>query len=1158
MAKVQFLTYYICLNDPDLVAQYQNTQWIPAVTVPGTIPLGVVNRAISPGANEEFDAPFFGYTDTHTPGANYIWTPWSGIGEEDGPFPLNVATFQRKTGGFWIFGGTTVRYYWMGQFVYVPPATPSVGGVPATPEDVAEVKWADGFELPQNGEGGVSAGFSDKVSPDAARHLGGFGCAIRGNTGTGQKVHRFDENGGANPSEARTRCYIRLRRAPDVSGYFWDCRTTTSATAAIALKMTPSRTLAIYSIQATVLSFLTALTFEFALNTWYRLDVLLRCGQNPPNDGKLRLYINGTKIGDLLFTTSEGLGGGGASPRLQDVRIGHGEAVPGFEMDIDDWTGHAFPAGTDEGWTGRDWLYGTRVVTVRQDGFGPGHGAWTGDARQLQTRPVGTAAGSPVLSTSSGAVLQIETDYLRSAVAEAGSLFTLAFGFAAFHNRAAGAADSQLGYALDGATFVDAAAAGTTTEVWKQVLLSRHGAGINLPAPIAGPLRVRFVKSADATQVNVRGLFATALLCGTFGEEDRQPGDPDIALPVPIGIHNTPYPHSPWSLSGLPPLSPVAILSGTYAGDNLAEDILLKIPAHWFWVRPLTGGTGGVQWWSTMLGSHIQLNQGTLAEAMIRGRMNELFNGLPGEEQQSMQAVLSPTGSNAQANATGVTYQFIAFMDPGMRFLICGAFHHGASPALVSNPLVDPLFTPQMMFFAPEAPNSTITDEIKWKGPGNAAGAWQVLSGAEEATAITFTGAGAFQSETNAHESPSLSQVPYAAFRDDDGILDAAGLTQRGKAVQVWSYVGDGAASRTLGFAVPIGKRPLFAMIGPTNGVSYFRDPGNTTVNSQQVGAGTNSTTAITAGGLDQITVGVTLNTNAVVYNVFMIPGGTTAGNGGWGTDGEYVPVEPDTAPGDQWGPDFPGEPTTPVEPPIVLVDEPDIDTTTVILSTAINVGGLLGGQVCEVYSRKLANIALSRIGITKQIANLATEQTEAAATMRRHMKEDINTVLRDHPWSFATRYQNLVLHDGDFDDPFNNDWTFAYLAPNAMMFARRLSKVEKGRTFDPEPIPFRHYMSVAVGPLILTNVEASVEVPLVLEYTIRHDCPAFFGDAIFRDALAWRFAKSLATGLSRDSAKAEMCEAMYRDVLSRATVVVEREQQQDGPGDADWISGRN
>ena len=65
-------------------------------------------------------------------------------------------------------------------------------------------------------------------------------------------------------------------------------------------------------------------------------------------------------------------------------------------------------------------------------------------------------------------------------------------------------------------------------------------------------------------------------------------------------------------------------------------------------------------------------------------------------------------------------------------------------------------------------------------------------------------------------------------------------------------------------------------------------------------------------------------------------------------------------------------------------------------------------------------------------------------------------------------------------------------------------------------------------------------------------------GDAIFRKALTWRHASSLAPAIARDEKKVQFAMALYQATLEEARVRDAREQQQAPEGDVDWITGRN
>ena len=59
-----------------------------------------------------------------------------------------------------------------------------------------------------------------------------------------------------------------------------------------------------------------------------------------------------------------------------------------------------------------------------------------------------------------------------------------------------------------------------------------------------------------------------------------------------------------------------------------------------------------------------------------------------------------------------------------------------------------------------------------------------------------------------------------------------------------------------------------------------------------------------------------------------------------------------------------------------------------------------------------ICNIALGRAGITDQIANIDTEQSVPALWCKTHYQDCLDRVLRDFPWGFATKTENLSQID--------------------------------------------------------------------------------------------------------------------------------------------------
>jgi len=883
------------------------------------------------------------------------------------------------------------------------------------------------------------------------------------------------------------------------------------------------------------------------------------------NAGRLRVYLNGVLTIDASFPAGAGgLGNQGYHHRGSTLGQFNGSPPSSTYLDIDDWFNADIPrdpATGDELLTSLDWLNGTKIVNVMPKAYSVNHSAnWLGDVRMLIANllglsQMGIAPGVTVTSSTSGAILEVETD---SDLTVDGDYENAPLGVASLSvslaSTSVGSTDGQLGYGLAGAapvmtTINQVVSPGNAKSVFYSVN------GFTTTLPDITPIRFRFTKAADANAVVLHELRGQAELVGAWGVEDyRQTENPAAGAPTfPqwIGQHNAPYPSSSWGRAPIyAPNGPYIVYSGTYVGNNTAQDLTFKSPIHFLYIRPVTGDAGGAKWWSSMLGVHRAVNRNVFPAIVAIDRDPTFVPGAGDDTQQERYRVRI-AGTDSQFNATGVSYQYLAISDPSARFLLNLAIAAKTTTASLLDYLVNSGFTPELAFIFPEAVSGATTGQPLMKGPGNtAAGVSSFSVNAALASAMTFA-AGLLTTQANLHALNALGgSLPIMLLRRADGNNDPG----QNAVMAIVSWVGDGTASRTLSLPVT-GKRPIFAIAtGDGAAGGYQRDVSHLT-NTSSSPTGASVTTGITAGGIDSISVGALLNVNLVAYNMLVLVGDATAGNGGFGVDGTYVPVQADY-PTDGPAPQ-PPDPSAfnPVVPPVPLSADPDLDVNTPILTTASNIGGMTGGSACEIYTRMAVNIALSRLGISKVVGNLATEQSEAAALARRSVLEDVNRTLRDFPWPFATAYANLVLVTGTPAVPANTDWIYAYRAPNAMMFARRIATAGAGRAFDPTPIPFRHGID-AGGALIYCNTEATTTVPLVLEYTTRVACPAFFGDALFRDALAWRFAASLSP-LSRDAKKAEVCEQMYRDVLERARTVDAKEQQQDPDGDAEWILGR-
>jgi hypothetical protein len=690
-----------------------------------------------------------------------------------------------------------------------------------------------------------------------------------------------------------------------------------------------------------------------------------------------------------------------------------------------------------------------------------------------------------------------------------------------------------------------------------------------LTAPEAlADLEVHYQKGNDVTTGRVTLLCAVVEALGLFAPEDRAKAwtaddadtvnhgswgvDADLDVPVqPLGLHNAPFYDTPWQRAALPPIGPVMIVGGTYVGNGVGQDLAFKVPPALLWIRPTTLTNPGSKWWPSIaqMGGTYR-NQRSLGYVTIPTVFkDDTFVPASADADQQMRFLVRLAGADAGVNQNAITYQYIAFCDPAARFCLSGAVSHvnDASRVPVTDALERSGFTPEFGLFHRGQAGTSSTDDLWAKGTGHTTDlASNLPSTAAAAAAITY-GAGQLTFNTGFLQSISSSDFySFVLFRREDGNADP----NAPKLMAMGDYLGDGSASRSVSTGRITGLRPIFLLVVPQNAsAAVMRDPSHTGTTSQNISGTSNASTGITGGAVDGFSVGSTLNANGVTYSWFMLLGGATACNNGFGCNGEYTPVTTDTpvdptfpAAPDPDDPFPPTEPTPTPEPTPDTGPEPDLATA------------------CVAYTQKIVNQALSEVGVTRQITDLVAENSQEAATSRLHIKDDIDEVLRRFAWPFAKRYATLVVVAGTTTTPVNPDWQYSYRAPADMVEARRItSQVGTKRQYDPNPIAFERGQD-ATGELIYTDAEAVQSgVPVVLEYTARVTCPASQGDALFREAVKWKHAASLAPGLSKDAQKAQYCEAKFRDVLETARVRWGNEQQSQKPdnGDPDWIRGR-
>jgi hypothetical protein len=74
----------------------------------------------------------------------------------------------------------------------------------------------------------------------------------------------------------------------------------------------------------------------------------------------------------------------------------------------------------------------------------------------------------------------------------------------------------------------------------------------------------------------------------------------------------------------------------------------------------------------------------------------------------------------------------------------------------------------------------------------------------------------------------------------------------------------------------------------------------------------------------------------------------------------------------------------------------------------------------------EMANLAISHLGQGKEIANIDTEKSSEAATMRRYQPVVIEMFLKNFPYSFCNVIETLNLVESDPND----EWAYSYRLP--------------------------------------------------------------------------------------------------------------------------------
>jgi len=752
-------------------------------------------------------------------------------------------------------------------------------GVQGDPEAIngiiAERMFINGFEFAPNAEGGTNNNL--QCCRDASRVIDGTGYAIRQGTNT-TASYQLAEFGAAASTSSWERIYIRLRTIDtDTPVQIYQSANSISSGNGSALWLN-NDILELWDVAATLthVNIIGSSTIPLVLNKWHQIDILLEqspaASIGPPSAARFRLYIDKVLAIDGLALT------GGIFPGFSQAGVNHQQSTFGiinspantWEFDLDDWICAVLP----DTEAGLDFLMGSHIRKLYIEDFGVGMSGWAGqyDSMNQMINPTDVSVGSKLTSSTPSARLEGLTDEGLD-LDFTGINFGPVAALLAIHGFHGGVQDSKLGYSINGA--ISALVIANLSSLTFAKMMYRPS-GMTLP-DIISPFNLIFDKSTGIDLATINAFQAIVEYIGTWGLEDDPMG---IEIP-PAVIHNCHYANSIWGFAGPIPDGPVDAIGGTYVGNDTFQSIDLPSPCHFLWIRPIGVAVAPMIWFGANLGGHFGGTDTIRPESLVRMRMD--ING---------QVKFTVVGTDNHTNANGVTYQYIAFCDPGMRFNLCGAYCHSNLLATAANPLIDADFEADGGFIQTELQANTSNESLAYKGPGHGGDTALTLQGGALANFGSFA-AGILNTRVDSHLVNS-EQGSYSLWRTTD--------SNGGVMCQILSYIGNGVSPRVIPLT-PISERfPLFALVMPAAAIAIYRDPSHTGTTSTTTGGAANAASGITAGGVDTITVGSSLNVNGVVYEVFVIPGDAD----GW-TNGGYHPPNGPPSPGP-----FPKPPTTP------------------------------------------------------------------------------------------------------------------------------------------------------------------------------------------------------------------------------------------------------
>jgi len=181
-----------------------------------------------------------------------------------------------------------------------------------------------------------------------------------------------------------------------------------------------------------------------------------------------------------------------------------------------------------------------------------------------------------------------------------------------------------------------------------------------------------------------------------------------------------------------------------------------------------------------------------------------------------------------------------------------------------------------------------------------------------------------------------------------------------------------------------------------------------------------------------------------------------------------------------------------------------------------------------------ISNLAISNLGVGKEIQDFDTDPSEEAQACRRYYDITLESTLRAFPWPFATKTVDLALIE---ENP-TTEWAYSYRYPSDCLWAKRMLSGVRNDSRQTRS-PYRILKDVS-GKIIYTDEQFAK-----LEYTQRVEDPTYYSSD-FILAFAFRLAAYVAPRLSKGDpfGMRQSNIGLYEAEISSAKAAALNEQQ--------------